>query len=578
MGCRVVYMFCEKCGKPIDGDNKFCMHCGTPVDAQAEKNTIYLNTQGAKPAKKKLGAGKIALIALAVLVLVGGILLALNFDTVRAWFTSDSGSSGGSHTGSSGQSSSGSQQQQIADIGKELGEIYGDIINPDTSVSGAKGTIKVHIGEMLENMLTQYTGVNMKWVDGIGLQVQGGKQGDLFQMKLNLLVSNTNALGMDVIVSEEKIYLGIPDLSQSYLELDMTKLLAQAGVDMSTLMGAIQTNTQNLPSQEKFTQLINKYLGIIADNISSVSSETSVLMIEEISSISETVKKQTSVVNYASLEKMLTAMVAELEKDTTAKQLLDELEAYIENQVNQIPELGEEIQVDDLYNNLLAILRSLIPMVQQQKDANADWNVQMISYLNTRNELIGFDVVGFDGQKVLSCGRVTGGDSFATKLSVGTFVFGGSGTISGNRENGTYYFELDGVKLVNLQTIDYTQTNDGFTGTVRITPTEALMKRIFGSGMQGTVYALELKSTTESGEKLVNISLLINDALFAGISVGGQTLPNYTVSTPTFTVDGTDEAALQSWVMGMNIQGVITKLQSVGVPVQELLGLFISES
>lgn len=67
-------MYCDKCGKRIEGDEQFCTHCGEKVEQI--RGGINKTNEEPKEHKSKTGKGKYIIIGIIGLVLILGIILA----------------------------------------------------------------------------------------------------------------------------------------------------------------------------------------------------------------------------------------------------------------------------------------------------------------------------------------------------------------------------------------------------------------------------------------------------------------------------------------------------------------------
>jgi hypothetical protein len=110
--------FCSKCGGEIDPDSTFCGSCGTPVDAAPQPTepaqappvipapqTAYVPPTAAPPSTPypqpapKGGGGKIAILSLLGLLIIGAIVvLLLGFAVGPKWFVGDDSGDGGTTT------------------------------------------------------------------------------------------------------------------------------------------------------------------------------------------------------------------------------------------------------------------------------------------------------------------------------------------------------------------------------------------------------------------------------------------------------------------------------------------------
>lgn len=555
-------MFCNHCGKPLEEGTKFCMSCGAPVGSAEVKPAFELNTKGEKPVKKGIGAGKIILIALAALLVIGGVLVALNFNAITSWYdrTFKSPSEMFDQSGSA----------SVGDVTDGIGDIYDTIINPGQAADAAKGSITLHLGDMAKTLLGQAIGMNLNWVDGISLQITAGEDDGLTQAKLDLVLSDVSVLSLDVIASQEKIWLGIPGLAEGYLEMDLEEILAQADVDLSALDSFSAPSLEDMPSGDAFANMLEQYLNIIVNSITDVKEVETTL---QVNGVSQNVLQLTTTVDFAAVEKMLSDMVSTLEKDTVAEQFLDSLEKFLGEYMAQMEQItGEHYELENLYDTTLTGMKQLLQLLTAQKDLLSDWKMELITYLNDSNETIGFELRDQSGTTGIFAARVENDGNFASKFSAADFAVYGMGTISGGKESGVYSFVAGGDIVLKMETRNFATTDDGFTGSIRVIPSEDILGQILDTGMVGTQLALEFTQVKENGMDALAVNLLINEQMLVGISVGAEPLDWLQVSEPTDVVDINDQQALMNWAQGLNLSTVLNNLQRAGVP-QELLSL-----
>ena len=257
-------MFCEKCGRPTEGEQTICSSCAAEQLAQTpeavetlefDNDTFELNTAGVAPEKKmpKKKGGLIAAIAAIAVVAAVAVGAFLNWDSISAFF--------GRNFKEPEEYLVDVESAAIADYSAELSGAYGKFVNSySANQTAAEAEIHLTLGDdllsLIESALSQQ-GVTMDltWLKDIKLSLGANVQDTAMQMNLGIGLGMKDLLNADVIVDAEsgKSYIAIPTLNDDYVYIDIpsnipldqvTDMLSQSKQMTEELIKALPTEKE----------------------------------------------------------------------------------------------------------------------------------------------------------------------------------------------------------------------------------------------------------------------------------------------------------------------------------------------
>lgn len=509
----IATMFCKKCGKELTQDARFCLHCGEPITPTEEP------ADGKTETGKKKRKVKFWLIGAASVLFAAGVLIAVFFADITAWAER--------LILSPEMLMKKAVASAVQDMGIGTGEHRPYLDTP------RRYGLELYLNEEIQNLFSTEEGDT--WISDLNLQIATGKEDDLQRMQMSLLVKEASIVSLDIIQNSEKAWIGIPELNRRYLEFKKEEL------DLEQF----DTMTENLPSEKEMTDIFRTYGAIMLDSIHRVTKENTTL---EVAGVRQKVLKLTATILPEDNRKVFSQMAQELKEDKTAQRLLGSLAG-----VNANTELI----------NSLEILAS-----------NADWQWQLICYLDSYNKLTGLELLDGDGQPMLYWAKAADSAEFASLLTCADLVLAGKGTCTDGKKTGEYQLSVDGKTVLTYYLKDFAAGKNGFSGSI-LFPVPRSLTQSTALGLFNVEMGLELSQESVSGEERLALKLLVEDKAYVGLIFTEGEMRDFIVDRPKAVTPANGET-VEKWLQSFDWSVVGKRLEDTGVPIN-ILGSLAEE-
>lgn len=573
-------MFCEKCGRPTEGEQTICSSCAAEQFAQTpeavetpalDSDTFELNTADVVPEKKapKKKRGLITAIAALAVVAAVAVGVFLNLDSISAFF--------GRTFKEPEEYLVDVESAAIADYSAELSGAYGKYLNRyNTNQTAAGAEIRLTLGDDLLSLIESALGqqgmaMDLKWLKDIKLSLDTNVQDTAMQVKFGIGLGMKDLLAADVIVDAEsgKSYIAIPTLNDDYVYIDIpsnipldqvTDMLAQSRQMTEELIKA-------LPTEKELNDLINTYADIILSGIKSVEKEEKTLTV---GGVSQKVVVLTAEIKQADMLDMVEDVLKTAQNDKTIKKFLTAMSKY----ANESSELsGGYYEPVDLYQAFVDAIPAALEGLQEAKEHAESGNyLKMKVYVDMENQVRGHELALYtDGEQVdgsVSWLTAVEGDVTYLKADLGTVQITGKKTEKKGVSEGHYTLTVQEMKIGKVEFENMTENG----GTIRFVPSEELLSEALSesgipTGLLGENVALELTYSNQGTNQvsyavkvLVNSKTLIGLALSAEASTGGK------ISAPSDAVNAANQEAIMNWVKDAKFDTLLDNLSKAGVP------------
>lgn len=595
-------MFCKKCGNKLENGQKFCAKCGQAVeetlltenDAQQEvtEQTIQQDTvvdsqeveaaassefevetksvkadenfaepyfSDAEPPRKNVKSffAKIATVAVAV-ILVAAIVL--NFGFVSGAAVKLFGSDEAYYRYV--------EKRALAEVENAIIDIYGGYVDGSATLDTAtSGKISLNIDDDIMNLLKTSVGdsVDISFIEDIAINFDVNSKDKMQQIQYALALADKNVLTVDVIYDlfNSGMYVGIPELSEDYLSLDMSET-EEVYEALEVLYD--EAFYEALPSKNEFNKLMNKYVNIVIDNIDDVSGKSKKIRVNGI-------QQNCTVLEYEITEDDLydiaEAILKEAKEDSTLEKIIIDIQSYLEN---------EDVYdySGDLYDDFKEFVEDTLDEIDEYKDeADDEEAAKILTYVNSKHEIIGREI-SFDGEAVLYYATARDGKEFATEFIFGEneLVISGKGTEKRNIKNCEYTVAYDDVEYAVIELVDFntSKIDDGiFSGSISIKPTDDLLDELQIDSPAASLIGLsdiELQLVFDSNKKDAKFEINVcgNEKVLFGIVFEGKQDNAKKIKLPEDTVDANDEDAVSEWAQSIDFEALKDSLEEAGVP------------
>lgn len=557
-------MFCVKCGHPMEDGDDFCANCG----AEAEKNILTeteeelasdVQTDDAGTAKKS--ANPLLLITAGVVVLAAIVVLLLNFGTVKSWFVRS--------VTSPEELLKTVYKTSAAECLSPVLESYGKAFDSGEGQKlSSQAQIVLKPGEtVLDTVaLALYGGeADMSWLSDVRLETEFSIQGSLQKNVIGLGLGENDIVSLEMITDSEnqKQYLTVPELSEQSLLMDMSQNTDISSVDMTKLYDA-------MPSGQVIQSIAERYMDILLGGFSNVEKKTETLTLDP---ISQEVTVLEAYIDHVDLLEVAIAVLEQAKQDEDLKAVLEDLGPWYNDMMEQSMAFDYEysdtsFEPLDLYAEMIAgIDASLAELQEQLADADPENYLYLYTYLDQNNGIIGIKLVVSGMEEPVSCLTLTQDGQFVSEILFGDMQVNGSGN-EADSLNGSYTVSVESEKLLDVKLENITQTS----GVVYLEPSAALLAGIAEDmgmdagmvSMADVVLRISAEGTDENSQ--CTISVLSNEVSLFELDISGEMKEFQEFDLPVNVADSSDEEASYSWLMGLDIAGLITNLTEAGVP------------
>ncbi len=578
-------MFCMKCGKPHDGPGFLCPQCAaaqapeqaapqsvsqTPVQQMPEAPYLppvqpqsvmdfTLNVPVEAPQKKKKTGLLIGLGILAVVLIAGVLVLALNWNR---WF------------GKPGIPEDPEdyiaflEEPRMEGMAQEITDTYGKFLEANQA-GRTDTTVELFIGEEILDLLSQElanSGVDMElgWLSQITLEFYGNDDpdGSASQIGLGLDIGAEHIASFDGIVDIEKqiLYLAVPELNRQYVQIDLQEL-GELPASLKSVQKLEKDLWKDLPDEkavgntvEGVQQLLLKYLTAevtkTTRTITANGVEKSVTVLE-------------SRISQDDLLKLAQELVELLKNDPAVRQAVQAVVDYATDYSALMDEAAEEISMEAFDKMMDRAIQSL----QEAGEDTEEGNYLIVETYADGARMLGRGVQMFtdgklDAQAFYAAVEKDGTTYYELNLDDEAAVTGQGSTKNG-KFSGSFLLTVEGDSYLSLELKDV--DGDG-CGAYLFTPEAALLDALELDDLS-RVLASALSIQVDVRQDGGKLSLLAGKATVFSLDVQTATGKGKSITIPGDAVDFTDEKAMMQWVRELDLQALKDALEAAGCPV-----------
>lgn len=532
-----------------------------------QPDAFVLNTTAQAPVKKKkkFGAGKIVLIAVALVLVVGIVLAAVNWAGIVRFFKRT--------FGDPTEYLQTAEKAVVATDAKSLATLYGNYLDAYASgSSAAKGQIKLAVSEPVRKLAEEFLSdqgieLDLSWVESLVLEPAFQSCPEGVQLDVGVGANGVVLATVSTVVDLDKqtVSLGIPELSDTYMEMDLTEYVDEETLLMLDTLAQQQDLTQeliaDLPSEKEVEALINNLGGVVVDHY------------QDAEKSDETVKQdgveQKLFVLHVELSekeigKLIVALLEALSEDETVEKFLNSGSRYM----NGMAALYGETEEIDLYPMFQDGMEELIAQMEDV-DLSSKTMVELDTYLDSQDAIVGRAVtVNIDGTKEKGHYlTVTNGEEFSFEAEVMTLQITGKGTTGKDgKTNAEYRLTAMGQELAVLEVKDSLTGDNGKTsGTYRLRLEDDLVEAMGFTDMISEAVSSGVLELTIKGDTATLALQAAGVEMFA-LDLTGEAMEAGDVSAPTDSFNIEDTASMLDWIADWDLETVTDGLEEVGLP------------
>ena len=481
---------------------------------------------------------------------------------------------------------------------------YADMLSIGSTMGdfGAEAEIELMLGDMLIDLLEERifggdTGMDFSFLSNIGLDMEIESNSELAQMQIALGLNDTEIIALAMLFNMESAWVGVPDLSNSYLEMNFADLGIDLEAATATVPSWVTTIDQYMPSEETLATILNRYLALVVKEIDSVERTTETLTLDGLSQ--EATKLDVKIYEQDALDAVKAVLTA-AKTDNDIKKIVEDFgDFYNDMMAEMYAEYDMQFEEVDAYAEFTKLIDETLNELPAQAETT-DSYIGLILYVDDDHNVIGCSLdmgviytqtapnVSTNGYAATSASdsdqesyivfsyyTVTEGNNFKTIFEVAEEMkVTGSGTINNGKINGTFAFTAEGITGLTIELKNYETNNKDFaSGTIIIKPTKDLLNMMDGvDELPFDDIGLQLDVDITGDKYDITMKLIGDDAMVVGLALKLATKTPGNIKIPTNTVDINDQTALMNWVAGIDFDEIIDNLGDAGVP-SELLSV-----
>lgn len=527
-----------------------------PQPAQQPAFELNMPAEGRKP-KKKSGGGKIVLAIVALVLVAAIVLVAINWNSITRFFNRNFAE----------------PVVYLQDVEKENAAVLANDITAayDSAMSmyypegsSVEGVITLEAGDQLMTVLgtaLAQTGMNMdlSWVESISLTPSVEVYEDTMQVELGVGLNNTSVATVRAVwdMESQTILVGVPELHSTFVEMDATDVFGQEAATIAQTMAMSRQISaafmEAMPEGTQVESLINKYLGIIIDQLSEAEKANETV---KAGGLEQDLLVITVELSQKDILNMLAAVLEEAKDDETIEDILNAFG-------DAMSEMGQPV---DLYEGFSQAMDNGLENLEYMIDeAEKGTFLTIETFLDNQDAIVGRTfTIEMDGEEMEAHYiTVTEDGKFAFDAQMDTVAITGKGTIKDGKRTGSYTLSMEGTDYVTLE-LENVTTADQLSGTFRLIPEAAVYEMMdVDASIAGVLGQMALELTFGSEEIVVGLDMAGSDMFSFAIS-GEAAKPN-PISLPQGVSVDDDEGGMK-WISELDVDAVVSNLEKAGVP------------
>ncbi len=478
---------------------------------------------------------------------------------------------------------------------------YTDLTGVTTGDSSGKVELDIMLGDMLIDLIEQSvfgtteSGMDLSFLSNIGLDMEVDSNSEMAQLSVALGLSDTEIVKLLLLTDEENIWAGAPELSDSFLEVNLADMGGSVTGAVTTTPAWMENMDEYLPSDEVLANILNRYLAMAVEEIDDVTRTTETLTLDGLSQ--ELTKLDIKIYEQDALDAVKAVLTA-AKDDPEIKTVVENFGTFYNEMMKQsYAEYGQDWQEEDVYAAYTELINDTLNQLPAKAETT-DSYIGVILYVDGGHNIVGCSLdMGLmytqsveklpsnattasasdtankaDSKQepfiVFNYYTVTQNGQFATifETADGEFKITGKGTNNNDVITGTYTVTTEGIDFVTVGLKDFSATEDAIKGTVTLKPTEDLMDYAGVNPYGIDDIALELKLNITEDKADVDAKLIGNDAMIVGIALKVAEKAPATIEKPTNTTPLTDQMSVMGLLQDMDFSSVFANLRTAGVP------------
>ena len=462
-----------------------------------------------KPKKKK--TGMIVLASVGAVVIAAALLIVFNLSAL-ANFAKKTFSSPDKYY-------QWVEMQNVKDASGLVSNVYGDIHDQLKNMfnMSSSGEYKFELGEAGQEMLSMsgFAGVDTSWFKDATLKFDASTKDNAVQANLALLLGKDQLASIDMIEDMKDgfaIYMAIPELSKTYLGIDMEEM---SGMDMDYMtqyFEFIELIAGVIPEDAQVEKLINKYGEIALGCIDDVEMKNGRSLRAE--GITEKCTELTVTIDADTLQKIAEAVIEELLQDKEVEKIIYKVcEGLAESDFEDL-DMEFDMEAEEVYESFIEGLESAARNTDEIGDYEFEFEMEVFvdgkGNIRGRSFEIGdeWDTVEFS---VIAPHK---GKDFGYKASIvydgEEVAVAGTGKDSGKKISGEFAIQYNGASICDIIATDFNidEIKKGYlNGNFVIKPSSGINRVMDMSSVSSMLSELEVEVDCKTSKKSMEFAI-----------------------------------------------------------------------
>lgn len=350
------------------------------------------------------------------------------------------------------------EKKEIAELAGSAASIYDNVIlsNANFSDRSVESKFTLEIGDEALDKLEDFTDVqydldDLDWLKEITLTVNSNSKDNLTSGEASLSLGKTEIISGEVIynVEKEDLYIQVPQLIEKYIGIeDVGQTLGTSyyrSADTEEVLAMMEKVYDKCPDKGTVEKLLYKYFCTALECIDDVEKERTELEAEDITQKCTQLK---ATIDFETSQKMAVAVLEQMKDDKELKKIIMDM-----------AEIEEDVDAKELYEDFQNSIENEIENVDYWYDSHT--KIVMSIYIDGKGNVIGRQIkVRGDGEQMtLNYKMPQKGGKFGFELSLDAdgdnMRLVGTGKKSGNKLNGEFTVKEGKNKLLEIEVSNY---------------------------------------------------------------------------------------------------------------------------
>lgn len=462
---------------------------------------------------------------------------------------------------------------------------YAKALDHGDSVKNSS-SIDLNLSSEGSAVLADLSSLDLSWLNSANISMNNSFDKDSSAQSANLYVNGNKICTLNFYMdsSDSSFYLNIPELNDGYIKGSLMDVggndtASEESLHMQMEAADILENyftaKDKLPNADVLQKTLDKYAGIIIDNVVEQAGSTESVKAGD---VEEELSVLTADVDQYAAAEIVSEIEASAKKDEDLKSVIETLLSFSHSSdytyddfLMSLDDMKTSLAEDnDLESETGNGESDIAPGGCYQTEKASAFKFALNSYVDADGNIVGRQITAGEKEEevpIFKCLKTKDGDKEGYILQIGEASEGilleGSGTVDGNMLNGNYDISVGGEKMLTLGITDHDLSlwKDG------------KIKGSYGiSGItDGKFDGLGLTFTVDGAEDKTDVraSLSVKGDYLGSLSISSENKDQVTVpdkKSMDKVYDFSSEKDVTAYTDSMDMETILNNLEKAGMP------------